>query len=68
MLDKIYTAQPSFANGWWVVSKDIDGYATLDESTDGGFEEETARRIAASWNYCRRMTIEQLEKAIEYDY
>lgn len=34
-------------HGWWVISYDEEGYNTVDESGDGGFEEETAKSIVA---------------------
>lgn len=43
-----FAVQPENANGWWVVSTDVDGYDTIDESGDGGFEEQTAHLIAAA--------------------
>ena len=43
-----FAAQPEFAHGWWVVSTDPDGYDTVDESSDGRFQESTARFIAAA--------------------
>lgn len=43
-----FAAQPNHTNGWWVISTDPEGNNTVDESGDGGFEEETARFIAAA--------------------
>jgi hypothetical protein len=43
-----YAVQPEDCSGWWVVSTSPDGDGTVDESGDGGFEQETARLIAAA--------------------
>ena len=41
-----YSVMPDYAHGWWVISSDVDGIDTIDESGDGGFEESTSRFIA----------------------
>ncbi len=43
-----YATRPEHANGWWLVSKDPYGEDSVDESGDGGFNEETAYFIAAT--------------------
>lgn len=44
--EKWYAAQPEHCHGWWVVSRDEAGDNAIDESGDGGFNPETAARIA----------------------
>lgn len=61
MIDKVYAVQPDNTNGWWVVSRDEDGWDCLDESADGGYEQETAKRIALSWNLLKHLSVEELE-------
>ncbi len=43
-----FAVRPENCNGWWVVSTDDQGWDTVDKSGDGGFEEATARLIAAA--------------------
>lgn len=62
---KLYAVQPDHAHGWWVVSTDEDGEETIDESNDGGFNQETARRLVACWNACDGLSTSFLEDAAE---
>ena len=55
-----YAVQPEYAGGWWVVSSDPFGARTIDESNDGGFTEEMAKRVAACLNYCSDISTEKL--------
>jgi hypothetical protein len=43
-----YAVQPEHAHGWWIVSTDLDGNDSVDDSGDGGFREGNARLISAA--------------------
>lgn len=58
---KLYAAQPESANGWYVLAHDAEGHGHID-SGDGGFEEDDARRLAASWNACLQIETAWLEE------
>ena len=58
--NKIWTAvQNDWQNGWWVVEDEYG--VSIDESADGGFEKETAERIALCLNFCKNMSNEELK-------
>lgn len=43
-----FSVKPDHCGGWWIVSTDEEGFDSVDESRDGGFEEATARLISAA--------------------
>lgn len=45
---KWFAAQPKYANVWWVISNDPEGFERVDETCVGGFTEEIAHLIASS--------------------
>jgi len=51
MSERWIAVQPEWAGGWWVVKEadsDPESHDCVDESGDGGFEEKTAKLIAAA--------------------
>lgn len=59
--DKIWRAvQNEWQGGWWVVEDQFG--KSIDESADGGFEKETAERIALCLNFCKNISNEELKE------
>jgi len=47
-VNKWFAVQPENCGGWWIVSSDPNGDFSVDDSGDGGFEEDVARLVSAA--------------------